>query len=1130
MDSSSSKKKTTKGNKQYQEDKRAQLWRQDPEEWRSLLEEYGVQKVKTGKPEHITFCCPFHDEEQPSAAIYVRKQFFSCFGSSCPSRFIQDPFDFVARLCGLAYNDAATLFLQRFTTTGSLDKRDVQYFTEEAEKYRRMRLLSEAFHTFLCNVWADPSPEKYSETAIDAINWLRGRGITDVAPLSSLGLLPLMKDLMEILQQIGDEKDIEWCINFLGPFTNASFTHRIVFTYAKTNTAITAFKLRDFSKDHSATRLIHSEEEPLGFFGLANASYAPLLGQTDFDKALVVEGEFDQIALYQQQINAGIFDHVILGLGGSGHNGLDELVKVGVNKADLWGDDDVPGRAWPKSILEKTGKVACRIFRWPDTLKVPNAEIDPDEAIKTHGFAKVQAELADDLNYVYPQNWCHEMVVESLEGVDAEDIREQEKVVTEVATLLKNESELRAFVEKVCETYPLLETISVLKEIRKSDETDEGFIDRVVQWIQNYFHVVYSDRNRATLVLWHKERREEVVLHIGRKASLDIFGSALPKVNAVEDRSGSLMAWAKSTIGFPAHYPSLDVVDPEGKITQYSKVRDQVRDNVHDALVQVIANAPRKPIRKRGQGIHLKDIKESDVPGYVVNGDRVYKLYWNDNGDRISEATELEGPSDGHYVFDLEPRHALSYNESQNWLPCITQKEDFFRKPKRTLMQCYELVNEILNLAWQFKYQASDVQYLALLVFYTYLLDGMQKKTMTHIQGEYSSGKSSLLSLISRGDQMPEYVLSYHAITLDNYTKAGIFQTFKDTRIMMSLDEASDDNRRIATLYEAARGLAVKGFATRNIGNQDQTGQIDYIYNAWVTASATSITNDMDYSRFRTLHLVKDPARPNIQMLLRRKYTLELFEELRRDIFLNIIHHAPLIARYYYNDVREEYTKGGREHLLTREVDTLMPLAAIGKCIGMDYLQFIDTFTANRIEQQNSRTAAQEGSSLLTTILNTKIPVMTTGEREEKTIKYALGNSAYRNAINQNDCGVYYDEKERCIGVSWDTVLRNLLFQTKYRNASYTALLDLSMTCPEHIAKDDAIRSGLFQRLKSFGMAGSKHFSFFNMSDLIKEYEDAQTDTGAFDNSVESDRIKIKKDNDGNDEGEGGASLPGMNV
>ena len=1118
--------------KQHQEEKRAKLWKQDPDEWRTFLEEYGVQRVKTGKPEHITFCCPFHDEEQPSAAIYVKKQFFSCFGGGCPSRFIQDPFEFVSRLCNLSYNDAAILFLQKFSATGALNKQDVQNFTAEALKYQRMQMLSEVFHMYLCNVWAEPTVEKYPETAVDAVNWLRGRGVTDVAPISSIGLFPLMKDMVALLNNIGSAEDVKWCVDYLGHYVNAPYANRIVFTYAKTNGAITAFKLRDFTRDHSATRIIHDKEEPLGFFGLSNASYTPLLGQRDFkdtfNKALIVEGEFDQIAIHQNQINSSMFDYIVLGLGGSGHGGLDELAKIGITKADLWGDDDIAGRAWPRNILEKTTQVACRIFNWPDEIKVPNVDIDPDEAIRTHGADRIYKALADDLNYAFPQDWCHKLVLQLLEGTAAEDIREQERVITDIAPLLKNESELRSFIEKVCESFPLLEPNTVIKEVRKHDETDAGFIGRAVEWIKTYLHVIYADRNQDKLVLWDKQRKEEVVLKMGRVSSVDVFSTTLPRVSNIEDRAGDLMAWAKTIIGFPAYYPSLDSIDPEGKVSQYGKIRSLVKENVRDALYQVMTSAPKKPIRRRGQGIHLKNIKNPDTPGYIVNGDRIYKLSWNDKGDRLTEVIELEGPSDKNFVFDLEPRDAFCHDESAYWLSCITKPKDFFARPNRNLRQCYDAICNIIDLGWAFQYQATDVQYIALLIFYTYILDSMQKKTMTHIKGEYASGKSSLLSLVSRGDQLPEYVLSYHATTLDNYTKAGIFQTFKDTRIMMGLDEANDDKKAMSTLREAVRGLAVKGFAVRNLGTQDQTGQTDYIYNAWITASATSIINDMDYSRCRTLNLIKDTSKPNIQLLLRRKFKIEHFEELRRDIFLNVIHIAPKIARYYHYDVPEEFAREGREHWLTREVDTLIPLAAIGKCIGIDYIQFMETFTSNREEEKQIRAVSEESPALFRTILNTKVSFRTPdGERDDKTIKYALGNPTYRSAINETDCGVYYDEQERCIGVSWDTALLNLLKNTKYNKRTPAYCLDVASRCSEYRDSEIAEKSGLAVRMKKFGMAAVENYSYFDVRKTIGAFEEVQ-DSGDkdFDNDATADNIEIKKDSNE----EGTPSLPGMNM
>jgi len=204
-----------------------------------------------------------------------------------------------------------------------------------------------------------------------------------------------------------------------------------------------------------------------------------------------------------------------------------------------------------------------------------------------------------------------------------------------------------------------------------------------------------------------------------------------------------------------------------------------------------------------------------------------------------------------------------------------------------------------------------------------------------------------------------------------------------------------------------------------------------------------------------------------------------------------------------------------------------MPLGAIGKCVGIDYLQFIDTFTANRAEQKSVRESGEDGPLLLSLLLNTKIPVVLMGEKEDKTIRYLLGNPSFRDAINQSDCGVYYDEQDRSIGVSWDSVQPNLLSRTKYAQAPPSKFMELSMRCPTYIEEEVAINSGLKKRLTSFGLAGTKNYSCFSVASIIEEFESVADEEEKFDNSVKSDRIKIKKD--GNDD-EGNTSLSGMNV
>ena len=180
-------------------------------------------------------------------------------------------------------------------------------------------------------------------------------------------------------------------------------------------------------------------------------------------------------------------------------------------------------------------------------------------------------------------------------------------------------------------------------------------------------------------------------------------------------------------------------------------VKRLIEDWVVEAFRLISADVAERPTALWSQGIHLEGITGIDVPGYLVNGDRVYKLLWNMEGTQITTATELEGPADGDYVFDLEKRNLITVNAKGAWLPCINKAEDFFTKPKYTFIECYRRIYEIINTVCEFKHQENDTEFCTLLVFYSYILDAMQTRVMTHLLGEFESGKSSLLSLIGGG-------------------------------------------------------------------------------------------------------------------------------------------------------------------------------------------------------------------------------------------------------------------------------------------------------------------------------------------------------------------------------------------
>lgn len=1077
--------------------KRRGLFVQDPSEWKKVLEMRGLSHIKITGQSRISMCCPFHDESHPSAHIYLDRKLFRCYAGSC-NAYYTDPILFLQKLLNITYQTAAEEFKRNFSATAALRPDDIVFFSEEATRFRRMRLLSEAFHTHLVNAWPRTDlPEGAKATII----YLKStRNVSDISSITSMGLFPTAAELKTPGFFKGDKADLEWATGFLSKFFYYQYQDNIVFTYAISPDEITAFKLR-----HPATKeviTIKDEKDPMGFFGLINPGYKELYNDEKFQQSMVVEGEFDQISIFSNQVTLGAFNEVVLGASGGSNISLDYLADIGLTQSRIVADDDLGGKSFTLGLLKKTKTVACEIFEWDDGLRQQGVVLDPDNAIQLHGFNKIYARLSSDGSYTYPPRWCKERVVEELVNVNDEDVRKQEEVAIKYGSLLNHESELDAFCSLLVLDYPLLTAPGLIKHIRKSDDSDEGMAHNMAGWLRRKLHVVYVDSSENHLHLWSKGKRAKVILNLNsNRATISVIRRHIP---------GTMVAWARDEIGFPSSYPPIEATEDEkGK---YDWVRDQVSKRLEDAIGLISADAPEKPFAFLSQGMHLKEVADAGTPGYLVNGDTVYKMQWDQEGAHLLSAVKLEGPSDGTRVFDLEIRPQIAIENNGAWHPDLRKSEDFFQRPKHTLRQCYDLVFEIINTVSEFKYQTSDAQYCSLLIFYSYLIDSMQRRVMTHLLGEYESGKSSCLSIISKSQQLPEYNLTYHATTLDQYTIASLFQGFVGTTLQIGLDEANDTgeeyNNKIRTLLEKMRGLSTKGIADRNIGSTNQKAKMQFLYNSIVTASATEIHDDMDFSRFNTIQLVKNTNKANTRLLLSQKFGASLFADLRQSIFLNVVQIVPKIARAY-KELPAEFSDG-EKHKLNRAVEGLMPLAAIAKTIGLDHSSFILEFCSNREEAHHTRKISRDGFELLDKLLNSarlKILLPGTDETKDMTILSALKTKPLREAVNDSEAGVFFDEKERCLGVNWDQVLLGLLIGTKYQRHNAATLKNIANQTKFHVDREVAKQSGLLARLMAKGLAGSTHFSFFTLQERIKEIEDANMDS----QSVEDDETQVSE-------------------
>jgi len=1085
------------------------LWQQPTGAWEEFLHSPGVgagKVVVTGT--RLKLCCPFHVDSNPSGHIHTTKGYYKCFAETC-KKGVKDPIKLVQRLMNVSYTEAFDAFRRHFKLSRSIRPDDVKAFDEETTLRKRMGIIAEACFNYLCNVWTAPTAP---ESARAACHWLREvRGIKDVFSMTGIGLLPRKHDLERLCKEKNaTDEDIKWILRLLSDYLGTGYMDCIVYTYATAPDHITAFKLRKPEPDKDSVRVVKlHDDEPMGCFGLTHTAYSPLVWSDKVDSVILVEGEHDQLAAYQGQHEKAVFDEIFLALGGGGHQGIDFLSRIGLTKASIVGDHDDAGDEYPVNILKKSSKVACKVFDWPIGLQNPSGgKYDPDEAIRFYGFDPFFRAVIDNRNFVFAARWCHQRSLHELLDVEDDDVVQQESVVIEIASLLRNDAELRSFADMISKDYPLLTPARIRLAAMQYEDNPVGFIQSIADWIRQNFHVISVNNNTNILKLWHKENRTEVELCVGLKRGVTTFKAYTP--------TGVLYEWVRDEIGLPTYLPNPEAADATH--SSFAQCEKNIAESVDMAFSALSSQAKETPWLLKGQGIHLSDVGMGE-PGYIVNGNRIYKMEWNAEGTDFKDVTELDGPSDGESVFNIH-RNTLICPESmaEGWLPFVAEAKDLLRRPKYSLRQCFDLVYDIIDTACEFRYQKVDVMYMTLLIFYGYVSDAMQKRVMTHILGEHESGKSALLSLCCGHKQMPEFALTFHAATSDSCTSAAVFQHFNSTRVMLGLDEANDpddgthESQKMKQLYRRMRGLATKGMADYSVGTIDGTGNSYFIHNPVITASATVIIDTMDESRFNTLNLRKNPNKANTRSELTQKFGIQVFHGLRESICLNVLRTAPLIAQAYQN----AYLSYGQnvKRNLQRRHEILMPLVAVAKVIGIDGDQFIDDYSASRQDLVDERTASSPGNALVDAIINAPhIQIGTDDVPLKKSLRSIIQHQEWRERINSSDTGIYFDEISGCIGILWPQVRQTLLIGSlnKYGRMSITSLRAKAGESQHFVRPDEARRTGITMRLRAEGMVGSPATSVFDVKHILIDAANARKELMAAEKAAQTEQENQEK-------------------
>ena len=263
-----------------------------------IVEVVGTQVRLKRAGRNFVGLCPFHNEKTPSFNVNAERGFFHCFGCGVGGTV----FDFVMRVEGATFPEALQSLARRYGIV--LPERSEPGGTG-AERTRSLRPRERS-----------PRPEFYSHVLWNtpdgeiARNYLKSRGITeDTARTFALGFAPSRpanlaaslqkRGLVEAGVRLGLVKRDQ------GGAPYDMFRARLMFPIRDAQGRVIAFGGRVL--DDRLPKYINSTESPL--YSKARALYGVYESRTAImkaDRAILVEGYFDAIVLWQAGFNEAV--------------------------------------------------------------------------------------------------------------------------------------------------------------------------------------------------------------------------------------------------------------------------------------------------------------------------------------------------------------------------------------------------------------------------------------------------------------------------------------------------------------------------------------------------------------------------------------------------------------------------------------------------------------------------------------------------------------------------------------------------------------------------------------------------------------------------------------------------------
>jgi hypothetical protein len=991
--------------------------------------------------------CINHSEDTASFHLVPERGFGHCFACNY---HVVDPVKIVAKIMGNTYDEAFAFVVNQYGPIQGLTARTVA----AARKYAKLQS-TKALVVQLLNAELVDAARSYMSGSIEAkykyaercLRYLIQRNI----PIDILHTLPLLivcppgnlyDRIKEYERLTGNHisSDVQAYLEQIVPKgaggAKSPFEGWLIFTNHLSPDSIGLFRVREPNEDGGKNifALTESEvESSIGYFGLGTPIFTPLLG-TDTAQAksvIVVEGEFDALSGIVPQVVSGSVNHVILSAGGNSNVCLDNLVSCGFENVLYIPDWDGSGNTVFEAKLKATSKLRFRIFNPPEAFQTAGKDLH--DAYMQLGAATCLQEITDLNNYLFPHEWAIQRTLDEGSDIPDNDVRAKTQLAHSYIKLLNDAAEKDSFVKSVAKALGVDED-----SLRKyaTPDTEEGFIELACNYLDTIYSLMYQENTLGgkRIVAWNKQARSTVIFDMARFSSI----MAVFKVDL-----GPTVDWVDKHVG--THPDMQSLIDEDGNII--AKSRDKktkfysysLESDVLPRLIQRRQLRVKSDMLYVGQGIHAPDSRRI----YVVNGNTVYKGELTDTNEY--EWVELQVPQDEEFLFDTDSRKA--------WSTAISSVDDIVTTKEESLGDILDKVAETLNAGFRFVHHDLECEYLSAFLLAAPLIDLFDHVPWIFVNGPTASGKSSLNQILASSDVTKRSVsLFEHAISLDNATPAGVKQSMKGTTLALVLDEfevgpeTSHEAKHIKCreILELIRGSMGRG---ARIAMGSASGQPVYwtLRFPFIASGIHTFHKQEDMNRFNVIEMAtKDPAVSRIKLSSPKYLILDRYKEtelrkLRESITCSLLQNVQAIAQSY-KEVKKEFSSGQHTDPNThaRFREQLLPILAVMKTAGKDYIEFAGKYTAYKANRMLETTVQNKYDEIWQAILHTNALIIPGEEitRQTFTLAQILNDVHKRPTLNMMNAGVYFLQEEEMLAVVWTTALSGpLLRHTKY--ASY---------------------------------------------------------------------------------------------